>query len=135
MRAFEAESLDGHSVGDILNYLTSKLETTAGENCTHLLEKEWKVQAQYIQNTSACVFFLLVHIPLTKVSAAFSFLTAFTAWLIDNKTKMQVYEACQAIVNFIASPCDVIKQRKMAQTMTLDMPGNVQVSTQKLGKA
>lgn len=80
------------------------------------------------------MFFLLVHVPLTKVSAAFSFLTAFTAWMVDNKTKMQIYEACQAIVNFIASPCNAINKRKIAQTLTFDMPGNVQVSTQKLSK-
>ena len=71
---------------------------------------------------------------MTKVSAAFSFLTAFTAWMVDNKTKMQIYEACQAIVNFIASPCNAINKRKIAQTLTFDMPGNVQVSTQKLSK-
>ena len=45
VQQFEMESLDGQSVSDILNYLTSKFETTMDEHCTHLLEKEWKVQA------------------------------------------------------------------------------------------
>ena len=129
MTEFEEATVDGQNLNDIMNYMLCKFETQMDENCTHLLQKEWKVQAQYIQNTSVCVFFLLVHIPLTKVSAAFSFLTAFTAWLIDSKTKMQIYEACQAIVNFIASPRSVINKSKMVQTLALDMPGNVQVST------
>ena len=43
VQQFEMESLDGQSVSDILNYVTSKLETTMDEHCTHLLEKDWKV--------------------------------------------------------------------------------------------
>ena len=77
---------------------------------------------------------MLVHVPLTKMSAAFSFCTAFTAWLIDNKTKMQIYESCQSVVNFVSNPKSTINRKKMAQTFTMDMPGNSQVSTQRLSK-
>ena len=39
------EGLAGQSIQDVLQYAMSKYETYMDDNCTHLLQKEWKVQA------------------------------------------------------------------------------------------
>ena len=40
---FEAEGLAGQNLNDVLQYMMCKFETLMDENCTHLLEREWKV--------------------------------------------------------------------------------------------
>ena len=58
----------------------------------------------YIQNTSVVIFFTLIHIPLSQVNAAFSFLTAFTIWLVDNKTKASIYYAATFVTRCLITP-------------------------------
>ena len=65
-----------------------------------------------MQNTSIVVFFLLLHIPLTKVNAAFSFLTGFTVWFLDNKTKASIYHACGFVTRALCDPKGSYKQWK-----------------------
>ena len=108
VRKFEHEGIEGQTLSDILQYLCCKFEYVMDKNCTHLLDSEWKQQAYFIQNTSVFVFLLLVHIPLTKVSAAFSCITGFVAFLIDNKTQMTAYEMCKASIELACDPRNAV---------------------------
>jgi len=70
----------------------------------HICEKDMKESLVYMQNTSVCVFFLLVHVPLTKFSAAWSFLTGLTIWFLDNKTKANIYHAMTFATRIFIEP-------------------------------
>ena len=76
---------------DTLYYVMAKFEVYLDDNCQHLLEKVYKTQIKRIQNISASIFFLSVQVPLSYLSAGFAFLTAFVSWLIDSKTKAEIY--------------------------------------------
>jgi hypothetical protein len=47
------------------------------------------------------LFFILVHVPLTKVSAAWSFLTGFLCWFLDNRTKEKIYHGCAFLTRIL----------------------------------
>jgi hypothetical protein len=44
-----------------------------------------------IQSISASIFFILIHIPLTKISSLFSVLTAIVPVILDKNNKEQIY--------------------------------------------
>ena len=44
-----------------------------------------------IQSSSAVLVFVMIHIPLTKISSAFSLLTAVIPVILDKKNKEQIY--------------------------------------------
>lgn len=75
-----------------------------------------------MQNVSIVVFFLLVHIPLTKLNAAFSFLTGLTVWFLDSKTKASIYYACTFLTRVLVDPAGSFKQwrKSEAQVNLLD---------------
>ena len=48
VRNFEDESNTDYSISDILMYGIYKLEVMTDQYCIHLLDKEWKLEAQVI---------------------------------------------------------------------------------------
>ena len=63
----------------------------------HLSEKDFKESIMYTQNLSALIFFIVVHLPLSKISCICSFLTAMLVWLLDYKTKANIYHLVAVI--------------------------------------
>jgi len=101
---FEAKGIKDQNVIDTLNYMVCRVDVYLNSECHHLLDKMYKSQLQTIQNISATMFFLSVHVPLARMSPAWSFLTAFTVWLLDNKTKAEIYRATYKFAQFFANP-------------------------------
>lgn len=66
----------------------------------------------YMQNISVFFFFVLIHLPLSQLNAAFSFLTAFTVWFVDNKTKATIYYTCTFVTRVMVSPREAFKKWK-----------------------
>ena len=93
------------------------------DNCTHLCgDRDAKEALQYTQNTSVFLSFVLVHVPLTNVSAAWSFLTGFFCWFLDNKTKEKIYHGCSFLTRILTEPREAYKSCRKAQKVdTLDM--------------
>jgi hypothetical protein len=50
-----------------------------------------------IQSSSAMIVFMMVHIPLAKISSAFSCLTALIPMILDKRNKENIYLAIHAI--------------------------------------
>jgi len=70
----------------------AKFDVYCEKNLGHLSEQSFRKEVIYIQNVSAISFFLLVHIPLSRISSLFCFVTVFVVWMLDNKTKLIVYD-------------------------------------------
>lgn len=45
-----------------------------------------------IQSISAAVFFILIHIPLTKISSLFSLVTSIIPVILDKQNKEAIYQ-------------------------------------------
>lgn len=91
VRDFEEKGLRDQNISQLVTYLTAKFELYLDQHCMHLNEKAAKLQLKKVQNTSAVLFFLMIQVPLSQFSSAFCFLTAFLFWLIDYKTKQDIY--------------------------------------------
>ena len=104
------------NVSEILDYALAKYQVAKETYCAHLRDRKEKEALQYMQNTSIILFFLLVHVPLSKMSAACSFATGFTVWFLDNKTKAVIYRMCTFITRAIINPAEACRQwRKSAK--------------------
>lgn len=102
---FERFGINRVSIGYLIDYAVAKFDVELQKHSEHLAnDKEIKRALQYTQNTSVFLFLVLVHVPLTKVSAAWSFCTCFVVWLIDSRTKETVYHMCAFISRVFFSP-------------------------------
>ena len=46
------------------------------------------------------IFFILVQIPLSRISPGLSFITCFVAWFLDNDTKKWVHDVTKCLLSF-----------------------------------
>ena len=53
-----------------------------------------------IENLSALLFFLLLHIPLSKISSLYSMVTALIPLLLDTRNKEKFYLTINKVVNW-----------------------------------
>ena len=51
-----------------------------------------------ITNKAAVVFFILLQIPLSRLSPGFAFITCFIVWFIDYESKKWAYEISSCII-------------------------------------
>ena len=62
------------------------------DECQHFLKDKAFMQVmREIQSVSALIFFVLIHIPLTKISSLFSIVTAVIPVILDKYNKEQIY--------------------------------------------
>jgi hypothetical protein len=62
------------------------------EDCQHFLRDAAFMQAmRYIQSVSAAIVFIMVHIPLSKVSSLFAILTSLIPMVLDKSNKENIY--------------------------------------------
>jgi hypothetical protein len=54
-----------------------------------------------MQSTSAIIFFLLIHIPLSRISSLFSLLTALIPLILTSRNKKAIYLFTSKIVIFL----------------------------------
>lgn len=67
------------------------------------------------------IFLVLIHIPLTKVSAAWSFCTCFLVWFIDSRTKETIFNVCRLFAHMFFSPTEACRMwRKSQKVYNLD---------------
>jgi hypothetical protein len=53
---------------------------------------------RYIQSASALIFFIMIHIPLSKISSLFAILTALVPMILDKGNKEMIYKSLHQIV-------------------------------------
>lgn len=71
-----------------------------------------------IQTRSACIFFVLVHIPLSRFSSMFCFLSALVSMLLNIKTKYWFYEQTNRFVcRFFPKDKEAFNFIKMPKTL------------------
>jgi hypothetical protein len=69
------------------------------EECQHFLRDATFVEAmRYIQSVSALVVFVMVHVPLSKISSLFSIVTAILPMCLDKSNKERFYQMAYFIV-------------------------------------
>lgn len=62
------------------------------EECQHFLrDPSFLGVMRTIQSVSALIFFVLVHMPLAKISSLFAILTALIPMFLDKKVKQQIF--------------------------------------------
>lgn len=98
---FEKKGFSDQSVSDVLSYGINKFFVFLDSN-QYLTEKSYKREISKISNQSAVVFFIVVQLPLSRISPGWSFLTCFLAWFIDHTTKKWIYDVVRCIltINF-----------------------------------
>ena len=118
-----------------MDYLIALFDCYFDFNTEHLRDKDIKQAISYMQNFSVVTFFVLVHIPLSQVNAAFSFITAFTIWMVDSKTKASIYYAVTFMTRVIVSPKAAYKQwRKNQKVDPLGELGRSQIDREIISK-
>lgn len=70
----------------------------------------------------------MVQVPLSRLSSAFCFLTAFLAWLLDYKTKQEIYNLLQYVLWRVANPRS--KPKKVSSD--LDLPSFASAPTEEI---
>lgn len=83
IRKFETHGLHKMTIVEVIDYSMASLEKLMDDNCAHISERDTKEALVYVQNLSAVSFFLLVQLPLSRVSAVCTFATGFLVWFID----------------------------------------------------
>ena len=63
-----------------------------------------------IQSISAAVFFILVHIPLTKISSLFSLATSIIPVILDKQNKEAIYEGAYYVSRAFTSNGEAIPE-------------------------
>lgn len=101
---FREIGLDNSTIWDIFEFILHSAEVWLDNSCDHLTQRQFKDSYRVLQDIASLTFFFLVQIPLTQVSAAWSFLTAFTIWFLDSKTKLMIYSWVHFFTNLIVHP-------------------------------
>ena len=85
IRKFEEKGIQKLNINeDFIEYLLASFDLMMNEKCMHNIgERDVKESLIYVQNLSVVSFFLLVQLPLSRVSALFTFATGFLVWFID----------------------------------------------------
>uniref|UniRef100_A0A7S3FTX4 Uncharacterized protein n=1 Tax=Strombidium rassoulzadegani TaxID=1082188 RepID=A0A7S3FTX4_9SPIT len=60
----------------------------------------------HIQSISAAVFFVLIHVPLSRMHSSFGFLTALVPMMLNTRTKYLIFDRLNFIVSKWAFPHD-----------------------------
>lgn len=116
MERFENYGLTKVQFYELFDYSVAKFDVITLESCKHFMtDPEFMRALQYMQNTSAFLFLLLVHVPLSKMSALWSFGTCFIVWFIDNRTKETIYNICAFISRVFFSPTEACKRWRKSQ--------------------
>ena len=69
------------------------------EECDHLKDDEIMVVMREIQNISALICFIMIHIPLSRISSLFSLLTVTIPMALDKKNKINLYLKLNRMAN------------------------------------
>ena len=104
IRKFETGGLEGMTVLEVIDYAMSCFEKQMNDNCAHMSEPDTKEALVYVQNLSVICFFLLVQLPLSRVSALCSFATGFLVWFIDTQTKATIFHFCTFYSRILIEP-------------------------------
>ena len=80
------------TLSDALSIATNQFDQYVLEDCQHFLRDAAFMQVmRYIQSVSAAIVFVMVHIPLSKVSSLFAILTSLIPMVLDKSNKENIY--------------------------------------------
>lgn len=96
IKDFESKGISNQSVIDTIYYLTAKFSVQLDTEGSHMMEKAYKTEISKIQNQSAVIFFILVQVPLSRMSIAWSFVTCMITWCLDCQTKQWIHDTVGA---------------------------------------
>lgn len=86
---------------DYFDNLTDRFDINLITNCNQFIDlssNQYIEVMRKVQTTSAVIFFILVHIPLSRYHSSMSFLTALMPLTINLKTKYWFYEKANDFV-------------------------------------
>ncbi|CDW75090.1 UNKNOWN [Stylonychia lemnae] len=99
-------TLTDFSLNEIIDLFLNQFDQFVVEQCQHFLDSEFMNVMRNIQNTSAILFFILVHIPLSRVSQFFALVTTMIPLILDKKNKERIYIWAYKAVAFITRNID-----------------------------
>ena len=80
------------TLSDALELLFNQFDQYVLEECQHFLrDQAFMAVMRDIQSVSAMIVFVMIHVPLTKISSMFSLLTAVIPVILDKKNKEHIY--------------------------------------------
>jgi hypothetical protein len=94
-------SLDRFALADLVDFIEFKIDHFFLKNCEHFKDKLFMNSMRSMQSTSAIIFFLLIHIPLSRISSLFSLLTALIPLILTSRNKKAIYLFTSKIVIFL----------------------------------
>jgi hypothetical protein len=86
------------------DHFWNRFELFVLRDCEHYFEDDrnpYVDVTRSIQSNSTMIFFILVHIPLSRMHTTFGFLTAFIPIMLNIRTKYWFYETCNNLVCLI----------------------------------
>jgi len=86
------------------DHFWNRFELFVLRDCEHYFEDDrnpYVDVTRSIQSNSTMIFFILVHIPLSRMHSTFGFLTAFIPIMLNIRTKYWFYETCNKLVCLI----------------------------------
>jgi hypothetical protein len=76
------------TLGDALELILNQFDQYVLDECQHFLRDQAFMNVMRdIQSVSAMLVFVMIHIPLTKISSMFSLVTAIIPVILDKKNK------------------------------------------------
>jgi hypothetical protein len=94
---FEKKGFSDQCISDVIGYGINKFFVFLDSN-QYLSEKIYKREISKITNQSAVVFFIVVQLPLSRMSPGWSFLTCFLTWFVDHDTKKWIFEIVRCVL-------------------------------------
>ena len=76
---------------DVIDVSWKQYDLFIIEQCNHFKDIIFMGIMRDIQNYSAIVFFLLIHIPLSKLSSLYSFMTSIVPLILNRANKDNLY--------------------------------------------
>ena len=84
---------------DVIDVSWKQYDLFIIEQCNHFKDTIFMGIMRDIQNYSAIVFFLLIHIPLSKLSSLYSFMTSIVPLILNRANKDNLYISLSQTVN------------------------------------
>lgn len=89
---------------DYVDFLTDRFDAFLIEECDHFTQQsknQFTEVMRQIQTQSAIIFFVLMHVPLSRMHSGFCFATALMPMMLNLKSKYWFYEKTNNFIVFI----------------------------------
>lgn len=92
-------TLKKFTLAEIFDLFINQFDQYLITQCQHFKDQQFMNAMSEIQNYSAMFFFIMIHIPLSKISSLFCLVTALIPLILDKKNKEDIYLTLHQLVN------------------------------------